>query len=129
MFGKRFQWRKAFWNLTNKGCCSQPVSHTHRASSGRLSVLASLLVQVEQDPELAQLLSSRVFREAQMLSRHLLSAWALESHKDMETHQEKRVRGLKERGSCGGQDGAFLDSSKYWMDPGLADRGQHQSVG
>lgn len=47
----------------------------------------------------------------------------------METHQEKRVRGLKERGSCGGQDGAFLDSSKYWMDPGLADRGQHQSVG
>lgn len=66
------------------------------ASSGRLSVLANLLVQVEQNPELAQLLSSGVFREAQD-SKHLLSAWALKSHKYMGIPKEKRVRGLKER--------------------------------
>lgn len=107
MSGKRSGCRKAFWNLTNKGWCSA-ACESHAASSDRLSVLANMLVQVEQNPELAQRLSSWVFREAQVLSKHLLSAWAVESHKLIKTHQEKRVKGLKERGSYGGQ-------GRYWV--------------
>lgn len=41
------------------------------ASSGRVLVLANLSVQVEQNPELAQLLSSWVFGEAQVLMKLL----------------------------------------------------------
>ena len=44
---------------------------SHMASFGRASILANLSVQVEQNPELSQLLSSWVFGEAQGLIKLL----------------------------------------------------------
>lgn len=96
------------------------------ASSGRVSVLANLSVQVEQNPELAQLLSSRVFGGGSSVIK--LSAWALGSHRDMEAHQEKRVRDQRKGAVVFKVIPRWDISEQPWRDPELADRGQHQSV-